>query len=172
MKNKQKPIAGCNTALALRPRSLTILLAVCLAAFLGTGCKSTEKSHPDHLASVEIHGHPVERVRDVTSQVFLENGYRVTLNGWAKLVFEKEGSNMNNIAYGNWMGSGIWIRVKASIFETSPGNCRLDCDAFLLRNRNEPVEEEIKISKLHNRPYQKLLNEVVKRLARETVKPN
>ena len=144
------------------------LLAVCVIALLSAGCQSTPTPEIVPFASVEIHGHPVDRVRDVTAQVFNEHGYELMKRGWVDLVFEKEGSTMNNIAYGNWMGSGIWVRVRAKITDISPGESRINCEACLLRNRGEPTEEEIRINKLHRHPYQKLLNEVVKRLKIET----
>jgi len=171
MKKIQRPLAGWSSGPELRPWSLAVWLAVCLGASLSAGCRSTGKVHSDEFASVELHGHPIEQVRDVTAQVFHDHGYKVTQKGWTSLVFEKEGSTMNNLAYGNWMGSGIGLRVKATIHDLSPGECRLECEAFLVRNRDEPVEDEIKVSKLHRRPYQKLLDEVARRLSSEAAMP-
>jgi hypothetical protein len=155
--------AGADRA-SLCPWSLAGLLAACLAGFLTAGCSSTEKPASARFASVEIKGQPHERVRDVTAEVFHDHGYLVTRNGWADLVFEREGSAMNNLAYGNWMGKRVWVRVKAAIFDSSARSCRLQCEAFILRNRGEALEEEIRITKVHSRPYQDLLDEVARRL--------
>jgi hypothetical protein len=147
--------------------SFVSLVGFCalVAAILGAGCSSTDKGDLNALVSIVIHGHPVERVREVTAQVFRDDGYKVTRNGYAKLIFEKQGSTLNNISYGNWMGGGVWVRVKAALFEVSPNTCRIECEAFVLRGRGEALEEEIRINKLHRHPYQELLNEVSKRLS-------
>ena len=161
-----------SSGLALHPWSLPLLAAVCVGVFLGAGCSSTGKSDSAEFAAVEIHGQPPERVCDVAAEVFLEHGYKVKRQGWARLFFEKEGSAMNNLAYGNWMGGRVWVRVKVSVVEASANTCRVKGEAFLLRNRGEPLEEEIRIRKLHSRPYQELLDEVAKRLGGKAAEPN
>jgi hypothetical protein len=153
---------------SLCPWSLAVLLAACLVGFLSPGCSSIEKPASARFASIEIQDQPHERVRDVTAEVFRDHGYLVTRNGWADLIFEREGSTMNNLAYGNWMGGRVWVRVKAAISDLSARNCRLQCEAFILRNRGEALEEEIRITKVHSRPYQDLLDEVAKRLGGST----
>jgi hypothetical protein len=167
MKNNHRGKAGLSSGCEFRAWGLCALLAVSSVALPGVGCRTVGKSDPAQIASVEIHGHPLPRVRDVTAEVFHEHGYEVMKRGWVDLVFEREGSSMNNIAYGNWMGSGIWVRAKVRIADISPEESRIDCEAFLLRNRGEPTEEEIKIRKIHSHQYQKLLNEVAKRLKAE-----
>ena len=172
MSKLQRIIGSAAASRAGLPQwSLTVLLAACLAAVAATGCRSAATQEPLRFASVVIHGQPHERVRDTTALVFLEHGYRVAKNGWADLVFEREGSAMNNIAYGTLMAGHVWVRVKASIVDGLPGTCRLDCEAFVLRNRGEALEEETRITKLHNRQYQDILNEVAKRLGGKTAGP-
>jgi hypothetical protein len=143
---------------------LAVLEAACGVLLLGAGCSSTGKPDTQPLAWVQVHGQPPERVRDVTAEVFREHGYQVTRRGYVNLVFERQGSTMNNLSYGNWMGKGVFVRVKATVVDISPGNCRVECEAFVLRNRGEVLEEEIRINKLHRHPYQELLDEVAKRL--------
>jgi hypothetical protein len=141
------------------------LLAICLGLSLCVGCSSTPKPDSDPLAYVEIHGQPHEKVADMAAQVFHDHGYTVTRNGWAHLVFEKQGSTMNDIAYGDWLDGRLWVRVKVSVVEVSPNTCRLECEAFLLRGRGHALEEEIRINKLHSHKYHQLLKEVAKRLS-------
>ncbi|HOX59155.1 MAG TPA: hypothetical protein P5205_18380 [Candidatus Paceibacterota bacterium] len=159
------------SGLPLRPWGLAVLLAIGLGTFLGTGCSSTKTAKSAHFASVEIRGQPPERVSDVTSEVFHDHGYKVTRRTWASLCFEKEGTAMNNLAYGNWMGQRVWVRVRVSVGEALPGTCQLKCEAFFLRNRGEPLEEEIRIGKLHKGQYQELLNEVATRISGKTAEP-
>ena len=107
-----------------RPACLALWLAVCLGGGLGAGCSTVGKPVSPLLGSVEIRGVPIERIRDVTTEVFHDHGYRVLASGWTTLTFEREGSLMNDIAYGNWMGSRIRVRTLAprarSVHRRSP----------------------------------------------------
>ncbi len=130
-----------------------------------TGCKSTDKPDSARFASVEIHGNTPGQIGNMAVTVFREKDYTVAKRTLTNLVFEKEGSSMQNVAYGNWIGdTPIWVRVKVSIVTTGETKCRLECHAFLLRGRGESTEEEIHISHFRSGPYQKLLDEVAKRL--------
>ena len=140
-------------------------LAACLGVLLGAGCSSTGKKNVPGFASVVVHAHTHDQVRDTVAQVFREHGYQVMQNGWAKLVLEKEGSSMDKLAYGSWMEGGAWLRVNVSLFDVSSDTYRLECQAFAVRGRGEALEEEIKLSRLHRRQYQDILDEVAKRLA-------
>ncbi|HVM47261.1 MAG TPA: hypothetical protein VMU04_04500 [Candidatus Acidoferrum sp.] len=144
-------------------RWLGSLVAV-LGLALSAGCSSPGQPESDPLAWVEIHGQPHEKVADVAAEVFHDNGYTVTRKGWEHLIFEKPGSKMNNIAYRNWAEGPVWVRVKATVVDVKPGTCRLECEAFVVRSRNEPTEEEIRVNSLHRKKYQQMLDEVAKRL--------
>jgi len=113
---------------------------------------------------VTISGNTPGQIRAATIEVFQENGYAVGQNDPTGLVFEKQGSGMNNFAYGSWIGdTPIWIRVKASIVPTEEMRCRLQCTAYIVRDRGSAAEEELALSKIHKSKYQKLLEQVVKR---------
>jgi hypothetical protein len=147
-------------------------LMMSLGGLVLGGCSSPGKPDSARFASVSIRGHTVDQVRDATSQVFHADGFKVIKKGWANLLLEKEGSSMNNIAYGNWMGSGIWVRAKVTIVDIAPSESRIDCEAFLVRTKDGATEEEIKINKLHRHHYQKLLDEVSRRLSAPLPKLN
>ena len=140
---------------------ITLWLGLCL----GAGCSSPGKPASNPLAYVVIHGQSHQKVADTAAAVFHEHGYQVTRNGWEHLIFEKPGSTMNNVAYRNWAEGPVWVRVKLSVVDTAPGTSTLECEAFVLRSRNEPTEEEIRITKLHSHKYKELLQEVAKRLS-------
>ena len=172
MATAQETPFGLAARVKRHPSVISLWQAVGLGALLLAGCSSPGKPDSARFASVLIRGHTVDQARDVTSQVFHADGFKVIKKGWANLVLEKEGSSMNNIAYGNWMGSGIWVRAKVTIVDIAPSECRIDCEAFLVRNKDEAAEDEIKINKLHRHHYQKLLDEVSKRLSTPLPKLN
>ena len=131
---------------------------------IGAGCRSAQKPAANRFAAVEIRGNTPGQIRDITVEVFREKGYTMTQAGLKSMVFGKESSKLSNIAYGNWMDKPVWVRVNVSIVPAGEAAFRLECDARLLRNSGEPVEEEIKMSRVRRGPYQKLLNEVASRL--------
>jgi hypothetical protein len=110
---------------------------------------------------VEIYGYTPRQISDMTIQVFKENHFMVAFSGPTRLQFEKKGSTMDNVAYGNWLEAPIWIRVKVSIENIGEAKFRLRSEAFYLRDRGATTEEQINAS---SGPYDKMLNEVASRL--------
>jgi hypothetical protein len=150
---------------------LAAVLAAGLGVFLSAGCSSTGKKDPPGFASVSVHASTHDQVRDTTALIFREHGYLVTQNGWAKQVFEKEGTAMNKLAYGSWMEGGAWMRVKVSLYDVSADTYRLECQAFAVRGRGEALEEEVKLTRFQRRQYQDILDEVAKRLGAKPAAP-
>jgi hypothetical protein len=143
---------------------LAALLAACLGLFLSAGCSSPGKTDSAGFATVVVHARTHDQVRDTTALVFREHGYQVMQNGWAKQVFEKEGTTMQKLAYASLMDGTAWMRVKVSLYDVSADTYRLECQAFAVRGRGEALEEEVKLTKLSRSPYREILDEVAKRL--------
>jgi hypothetical protein len=144
------------------PRWL-LLGAVC-AALVGAGCRSTHSSDPDQFASVDIQDCTPMQIRLVAVQIFQAGGFQVSQAKGSNLLFEKKGSAMNNFAYGNWMEQTVWVRVKAAIVPLSETRYRLQCDAFMVRDRGGATEEQILLHHFQNGPYQELLDKVAQQL--------
>jgi len=143
---------------------LAALLAACLGLLLSAGCSSTGKTNSAGFASVVVQARTHDQVRNTTALVFREHGYQVMQNGWAKQVFEKEGTTMEKLAYGSLMDGTAWMRVKVSLYDVAADTYRLECQAFAVRGRGEALEEEVKLTKLSRGSYVDILNERVKRL--------
>jgi hypothetical protein len=129
------------------------------------GCHSTEQEDSSILSSVVLRGNTSGQIGQVTTEVFQRHDYRVTQSSLTGLVFEKKGSGMNNFAYGSWMKDDpIWVRVRVSIVAAGEATFRLQCRGWLVRDKDSPVEEEIKIRHMHHKPYDELLAEVAANL--------
>ena len=150
-----------NGRIPLKP---LVSLAFCVGAGLLTGCHSTEPPGGSHFASVEIRGNTPGQISEAAVEVFQSEGYEVAKGGPTHMVFEKKASAMDNFAYGNWLDTAVWERVKASIEPVSEATFRLQCQAYMLRDRGGTTEEEIKLTGVHSSTYQKLLDRVAKRL--------
>jgi hypothetical protein len=153
----------------MNQRILPTLLAGALATTAGTavtGCKSLSEPASDSFASVQIQGHTVEQIRAATVVVFQEDGYRSANERRGEMVFEKEGSQWDKIAYGSWIDDeAVWIRVKASVVSSANGAFRLRCQAYRVRNKGDPVfEEVVRLKNNRSKPFQALLDKVAGQL--------
>jgi len=137
--------------------------ATIVGSLLLLGCQSTGKPASAHFASVEIQGNTPGQIRDVAVEVFKQHEYLVTRSTPSNMVFEKEGTEWDKVAYGNWLGGAVWIRVKASIVPVSEVIFRLHCNAFMVRDRGTASEEEVKLTSLQSHSYQKLMDEIAQR---------
>ncbi len=136
-----------------------------LVLFLA-GCKSTSEfssgSHSTRMASVVIKGHSRADITLATTRVFVANGYEKTPLKAADLFFEKQGTRMNTLVYGDWSAKPVWVRVKVYLRDLGAANgMLLDCDAYMVVERGDRhFEEEHKLTKLHRGTYQELLDRV------------
>lgn len=138
-----------------------LLWLLCAVALAVTGCRTTDASAPGQTASVLIRGNTPGQVSDMAVAVFESHGYQLASQRVGTMVFEKRGSTMSKVAYGNWMDSDVWVRVRAEVVPVGEGTVRLQCLARLIRDKGGATEEEIK--SLRRSPYQDLLDEVAAR---------
>jgi hypothetical protein len=144
---------------------MTAVTAILLCALITSGCRSTGKHSAGGFASVVIQGNTPGQIRAAAVEVFSEHGYKMMDARSPNPVFEKQASRIDNAAWGNWTGSGVWIRVRVFILPVAEATFRLECKAVLVRDRGQSAfEEEIKLRNFQAGPYQKLLDEVAARL--------
>ncbi len=151
---------------AQRTLLTSLLLAAAGVALLG--CKSADKPASASFASVRIAGHTRTQIRNVTMSVFQDEGYVLAGVDGSDLVFEKEGSTWDRVAYGNWIDDKpVWVRVKVSLVPLSEGVFRLQCQAFKVRDKGDAVfEEELRLRGNRSKPYQAVLDKVLGQLGR------
>jgi hypothetical protein len=156
IKARLHPLFGRTAASA----ALLILIAPAIS-----GCRSIGKPNSASFASVEIKGRTPTEIRDATVSVFRDDGYSTVFAGTTDLVFEQEGSRMNKVAYGDWVGgSSVYVRVKASIVPLSESDYRLQCTAYMVRNKGTGIEDEVRLANVRSGPYQRLLKKVAGQL--------
>jgi hypothetical protein len=134
------------------------LLLICCGSW---GCRSTQEGSPSAFASVIIKERPLTEIRDVTCKVFEKHGYmNVTAGKKLDFIFEKEGTKMNTLTYGGWMGK-IWVRVKVYVEPEAGDAYLLRCDAYMVADHGDPfVEEEHKLTRMKRGTYQDLMAEI------------
>jgi hypothetical protein len=152
-------------------RRLTIphvVWVLCMALVL-TGCKSTPKTPSNRLASVVITDRTPDEIEAATRTVFEKHDYELSPRRAAGvMVFEKQGTWMNGMVYGDWYSGGVWERVRVYHIEMEPGSTLVDCDAYMVQEHDDPFfQSERKPYTTRRRVYQKLLEEVAKELERK-----
>ncbi len=149
-------------------KTRTVLVLVVMA-WLGAGCHTTNnpvaaEAVADAIAAVQIKGNTPGQIRDVAGEVFEEHGWTRGSRRAGELVFEKPGSKFSNFAYGNWMGdTPMWVRAKLFILPSGEQQYTLQCKAYRVRDKGSATEEELKVGRMSNGPYQKLLDEIASR---------
>jgi hypothetical protein len=148
----------------LLPGLLTMLCAV----FVSSGC-SLGKPASASFASVVIANRNIEQIQQAAKAVFQGDGYSASAGSGNTLVFEKEGTQANNLAQnglvGTHYGAQTVIRVRTDIVDLGSGSFRLQCQTFMVRNAGDSFfEDEHRLANIRSGPYQKLLDEVAKRL--------
>jgi hypothetical protein len=126
------------------------------------GCHSLNKPASASFASVVIPSKSVDEIRRATAAVFAEAGYEAFVSGAGDLVFEKEGTRMNQIAHGGWLeDSGVRERVRIQIVNLFDGSQRLQCKAYMVRHSGDAFyQDEVKLANFRSGPYQDLLDKV------------
>ena len=150
------------------PRNLAIRLALAAACVALIGCNSPKQPASGSFAAVRIQGHTAEQIRATTVVAFQQEGYAFAGGQRPDMIFEKEASRWDQIAYGNWVDAApVWLRVRASVVPLHPDGFRLECQAYKVHNKGEQFgEEQVALSKAHRKPYQALLDKVLAQMSR------
>jgi len=129
------------------------------------GCQSAKQPGSMSHASVQVKGHPLEDIRLTTTAVFREAGYSLVAASPEEMVFERPGSRRDAAKWGGWSGEGVTMRVKVGLSKMTDGGYLLEADAYAVQNSDDPFfRTESRNILLNRRPYQKLLDEVARRL--------
>jgi hypothetical protein len=144
----------------------TVLLALA-CGLAGAGCSSLKPAAAS-FASVTISGKSAGEIRDAAVAVFRENGYQVSASS-SGLTFEKEGSKLNSVSrdglVGSHYGAVTIIRVRAEVVALGNGAQRLQCQTYMVSGAGDSFfEDEVRLANFRSGPYQKILDEVAKRL--------
>jgi len=153
-----------NKAMSL-PKPIVVLFVIATAL---CGCRLGEPKSSG-FASVVIPGHSADEISKAAGAVFQEDGYQVASLNTDGMVFQKQGSRGQDIAYngmvGSYYGEVSVTRVRAQIVDLGAGSYRLQCQAYVVRNAGDAVfEDESRLLNVRSGPYQSLLNKVAERL--------
>lgn len=136
---------------------------ICLAAGLGlaAGCAATGNTGDGTPADpLVIKSENPGRISEILVEEFEAEGFQVTSPGMTRMVFEKRASGAKTLAYGDWLGGPVWARVKVAVLPAGASLYRLECKAFMVRDRSGQTEEETRASRGR---YEKILKRAAQR---------
>jgi hypothetical protein len=151
--------------------ALVVLLALAVAV-LTTGCRSTKNPYSNRMASIVVTNQPSDQIEAALQTVFKNHGYEEGKADGDELVFQKQGSIMSGVVYGDWYSGGVWERIK--IYQRALDSARtvVECDGYMVQEHEDPLfqkeKREYGTKKGHLRD---LLNEVAKELKNPTPAP-
>jgi hypothetical protein len=150
------------SALARRLARGLLPLAL-LAALWATGCRSPHSHEPERMASVIVTNRSPEQITAAIKEVFEKHDYEAGRSYEDELVFERKGTLMNSLVYGDWYSGGVWERIKVYQREVSPAETAVECDAYMVSEHEDPLfEKQRKRYHKHQGYCQRLLEEVAR----------
>jgi hypothetical protein len=159
---KHNQTAGLYMLAQLRP-FVAGLLALGAVSFVG--CQSARQPGSMSHASVQVKGHSLEDIRQTATAVFRDAGYSLVATSQEEMVFDRPGSRRDAAKWGGWSGEGVTMRVKVRLSRMLDGAQLLQADAFAVQNSDDEFfRTESRNILLNRRPYQKLLDEVERRM--------
>jgi hypothetical protein len=132
----------------------------CGISLAGVGCMSLDTPASAGFASVKIAQSSEAAIRDSTLRVFAGDGF-VVVSKADELVFEREGTQRDVLAYGGALDSSpVRIRVRVQVIPLGGEVLRLQGRAFAVRNAGDSMEDEIPLPVWRRGPFQDLMNKV------------
>jgi hypothetical protein len=132
---------------------------------LAAGCASDTGGHGNRTA-VLIQNHTPKEIIDTAIVVFEEKEFTVKSSGKMEVVVEQKSSTWQELTWGAWSSDGVWERAYLRITDYGAGAYLLEADVKMIRDRGQEFFEDAqRVSRRAHKPYQELLNEVLRRLA-------
>src|SRR5262249_15990788 len=139
---------------------VSLLALLGLGLLLNVGCRTGEPASAS-FASVLIPGRTPQEICQTTAAVFQEDGYKVGVLTPANMLFEKEATGGQSLAYSGVVsthyGAMTVVRVRAQLVDLGAGSHRLQCQASMVRDAGDSFfEDESRLVNLRSGPYQSL----------------
>ena len=126
------------------------LFLSCILAIIG--CSSSDLPASASFASVVLTNGSAKQINDTTIAVFLENGYDDPIIGPQDMIFSKEGTRSDTLAYDGLramqQGEIALVRVMTELVELRDGSFRLQCQAYIVSNVDQRPTGPGKISSM------------------------
>ena len=135
---------------------------------LAVGCQSTPKKLGSHrVAAVVVTNASPGEIREAAESVFKTHGFDAAPEDDNELVFQRKGSLMNGLVWGDWYGGPVWVRIKVFLTGMDAGRILVDCDVYMVQDHEDPLFQEQRKVRADKSECQKLLDEIPVKIARK-----
>lgn len=148
------------------PRSVALMVLFALTAVLPTtGCRTTKHPESKRMASIVVTNASAEQIEAAVDTVFKKHAFEEGRAAEDEQVFQRPGSVMSGVIYGDWYSGGVWERVKVYQRELDPARTVVECDGYMVQEHEDPLFQKEKRQFRTKRGHlQDLLNEVAQEL--------
>jgi len=145
-------------------RGLAVLM-VLTAAGLTAGCRAPKTHVSNRMASIIVTNQPSERIDTAVQTVFTNHRFEEAKGEEDELVFQRPGSVMSGLVYGDWYSGGVWERIKVYQRELDSSRTVVECDGYMVQQHEDPLfQKEKRQYKTKKGHLQDLLDEVAAEL--------
>jgi hypothetical protein len=114
---------------------------------------------------METQGVYFEELVDACHEVFAEHDFVRSGARGTRLMYEKPGSTLDFLAWGGLTtDEKLMVRAAVTIHELGVDAFEVDCQPYIVTNAGGHMEEARKVSRLQSGKYQKILDEVKRRV--------
>jgi hypothetical protein len=106
-------------------------------------------------------------IQEATEYVFKLHGFDPAPEDHNDLVFQRKGSFMNGVVWGDWYGGPVWVRIKVFLSQLDDSRTLVDCDVYMVQEPEDPLFQEERKVHADKGECQKLLDEVPARIAQK-----
>ena len=145
---------------SITPRDFFWVAAIS-AVLVITGCSSTKPSFSNRMASIVVTNEPQEKIDTAVRGVFKKHWFEETKGEKDEIVFQRPGTFMNSVVYGDWWSGGVWERVKIYQRELDSERTVVECDGYMVQEHDDPLFQKEKLQYGSKKKHlQGLMNEV------------
>ena len=113
------------------------------------------------MASVVVTNASSEQIEAAVNTVFKKHKFEEGRSEDDELVFQRPGSLMSGVVYGDWYSGGVWERVKIYTRSLDPARTVVECDGYMVQEHDDPLfQHEKKEYSTKKHHLQDLMNEV------------
>lgn len=113
-----------------------------LLVLVAAGCQRLGKTSPNVVASITISNQTVSVVAAATEAVFVRHDFQGGRTGATQFTFQRAGSAMENVVYGEWIDRKVVLRAVVTLKEIETNITTVVCDARMVSAPGDTVFEE------------------------------
>jgi hypothetical protein len=149
-----------------------LLLLAFVVMTLAAGCATTKHPESNRMASIVVTNVPSAQIEAALNTVFKKHSFEEGKPMDDEIVFQRPGSVMSGVIYGDWYSGGVWERVKIFTRELDSARTVVECDGYMVQEHEDPMfQTEKRQYRTKKHHLQDLMDEVAAELKHPSPPP-